>query len=111
MSLGKFVVYYKKLGCKVLFVVVDIQCFVVCDQFEVLSKQVGVLVLKVNDGELFVEMKVCIEEYFVCDLCDLVIVDIVGCFQIDEGLMNQFVVFKVELQFIEMLLVVDVMIG
>ncbi|AAF11391.1 signal recognition particle protein [Deinococcus radiodurans] len=110
-SSGKLAAHYKKLGRKVLLVAADTQRPAARDQLEVLSKQVGVPVLKVNDGESPAETKARIEEHLARDPRDLVIVDTAGRLQIDEGLMNQLAALKAELQPTETLLVVDAMTG
>lgn len=110
-SSGKLAAHYKKQGRKVLLVAADTQRPAARDQLEVLSKQVGVPVLKVEDNETPAETKRRIEEHLARDPRDLVIVDTAGRLQIDETLMNQLAALKAELQPTETLLVVDAMTG
>ena len=110
-SSGKLAAHYKKQGRRVLLVAADTQRPAARDQLEVLSKQVGVPVLKVGDGETPAETKARIEEHLARDPRDLVIVDTAGRLQIDEGLMNQLAALKAELQPTETMLVVDAMTG
>ena len=110
-SSGKLAAHYKKLGRKVLLVAADTQRPAARDQLEVLSKQVGVPVLKVADHETPAETKRRIEEHLSRDPRDLVIVDTAGRLQIDETLMEQLAALKAELEPSETMLVVDAMTG
>lgn len=110
-SSGKLAAHYKKQGRKVLLVAADTQRPAARDQLEVLSKQVGVPVLKVGDNETPAETKARIEEHLARDPRDLVIVDTAGRLQIDDTLMEQLAALKAELQPTETLLVVDAMTG
>ena len=110
-SSGKLAAHYKKQGRRVLLVAADTQRPAARDQLEVLSKQVGVPVLKVGDGETPAETKARIEEHLARDPRDLVIVDTAGRLQIDEALMDQLAALKAELQPTETMLVVDAMTG
>ncbi|WP_019588280.1 signal recognition particle protein [Deinococcus apachensis] len=110
-SSGKLAAYYKGKGRRVLLVAADTQRPAARDQLEVLGKQVGVPVLKVNDGETPQETKRRLDEYLRTDYRDLVIVDTAGRLQIDEALMDQLANLQTELQPTETLLVVDAMTG
>lgn len=110
-STGKLAAFYKGKGRRVLLVAADTQRPAARDQLEVLSKQVGVPVLKVNDGETPQETKGRLDEYLKKDFRDLVIVDTAGRLQIDEALMDQLADLKAELAPTETLLVVDAMTG
>ncbi|GBF04027.1 signal recognition particle protein [Deinococcus aerius] len=110
-STGKLAAYYKGKGRRVLLVAADTQRPAARDQLEVLGKQVGVPVLKVNDGETPQETRRRLDEYLKTDFRDLVIVDTAGRLQIDEALMDQLADLQSELQPTETLLVVDAMTG
>lgn len=110
-STGKLAAFYKGKGRRVLLVAADTQRPAARDQLEVLAKQVGVPVLKVNDGESPQETKRRLDEYLKTDYRDLVIVDTAGRLQIDEALMDQLAAIQGELQPTETLLVVDAMTG
>lgn len=100
----------KKNKC-LLFVVCDVYCLVVIEQFCVLVEQIDVLMyLEIDSKDLVfivqnVIKEVCVKGY------DLVIVDMVGCLVVDEQMMNEIVVIKEVIQFNEILFVVDFMIG
>lgn len=110
-STGKLAAHYKKKGRRVLLVAADTQRPAARDQLEVLGKQVGVPVLKVNDGETPQETKRRLDEYLKTDYRDLVIVDTAGRLQIDEALMDQLAALQTELHPTETLLVIDAMTG
>lgn len=110
-SAGKLAAYYKGKGRRVLLVAADTQRPAARDQLEVLAKQVGVPVLKVQDGETPQETRRRLDEYLKSDYRDLVIVDTAGRLQIDEALMDQLAALQAELQPTETLLVVDAMTG
>jgi signal recognition particle subunit SRP54 len=81
------------------------------NQLEVLGKQIGVPVLKVEDNETPQRTKERIAEALRQDFRDLVIVDTAGRLQIDESLMNELAALKNELQPAEAMLVIDSMTG
>lgn len=110
-SSGKLAAFYKGKGRRVLLVAADTQRPAARDQLEVLAKQVGVPVLKVNDGETPQETRRRLDEYLKTDYRDLVIVDTAGRLQIDEALMDQLADLQTELAPTETLLVVDAMTG
>ena len=110
-STGKLAAHYKKKGRRVLLVAADTQRPAARDQLEVLGKQVGVPVLKVNDGETPAETKRRLDEYLKTDYRDLVIVDTAGRLQINETLMDQLAALQTELHPTETLLVIDAMTG
>lgn len=110
-SAGKLAAHYKQKGRRVLLVAADTQRPAARDQLEVLGKQVGVPVLKVNDGETPQETKRRLDEHLKTDYRDLVIVDTAGRLQIDEALMDQLANLQTELHPTETLLVVDAMTG
>ncbi|WP_034384732.1 signal recognition particle protein [Deinococcus sp. YIM 77859] len=110
-SAGKLAAFYKSKGRRVLLVAADTQRPAARDQLEVLAKQVGVPVLKVQDGETPQETRRRLDEYLKTDYRDLVIVDTAGRLQIDEALMDQLADLQAELQPTETLLVVDAMTG
>ncbi|MFC4425670.1 signal recognition particle protein [Deinococcus navajonensis] len=110
-STGKLAAHYKAKGRRVLLVAADTQRPAARDQLEVLAKQVGVPVLKVNDGESPQETRRRLEEHLKTDFRDLIIVDTAGRLQIDEALMDQLANLQSELKPSETLLVVDAMTG
>lgn len=110
-SSGKLAAHYRSKGRRVLLVAADTQRPAARDQLEVLAKQAGVPVLKVNDGETSQQTKQRLDEYLANDFRDLIIVDTAGRLQIDEGLMDQLADLKEQLQPTETLLVVDAMTG
>ncbi|BDP42204.1 signal recognition particle protein [Deinococcus aetherius] len=110
-SAGKLAAFYKGKGRRVLLVAADTQRPAARDQLEVLSKQVGVPVLKVQDGETPQGTRRRLDEYLKTDYRDLVIVDTAGRLQIDEALMDQLAALQAELVPTETLLVVDAMTG
>lgn len=110
-SSGKLAAHYKKKGRRVLLVAADTQRPAARDQLEVLAKQVGVPILKVNDGETPQETKRRLDEHLKTDYRDLIIVDTAGRLQIDEALMDQLAALQHELNPSETLLVIDAMTG
>lgn len=110
-STGKLAALYKKKGRRVLLVAADTQRPAARDQLEVLAKQVGVPVLKVNDGETPQETKRRLDEHLKTDYRDLILVDTAGRLQIDALLMDQLAALQHELQPSETLLVIDAMTG
>ena len=110
-STGKLAAHYKAKGRRVLLVAADTQRPAARDQLEVLANQVGVPVLKVQDGETPQETKRRLDEHLRTDYRDLVIVDTAGRLQIDEALMDQLAALQNELKPTESMLVVDAMTG
>ncbi|MFC4636950.1 signal recognition particle protein [Deinococcus hohokamensis] len=110
-SSGKLAAHYKAKGRRVLLVAADTQRPAARDQLEVLAKQVGVPVLKVNDGETPQETRRRLDEHLKTDFRDVIIVDTAGRLQIDEALMDQLAALQGELRPTETLLVVDAMTG
>ncbi|GHG11271.1 signal recognition particle protein [Deinococcus piscis] len=110
-SSGKLAQLYKKQGKKILLVAADTQRPAARDQLEVLARQVGVPVLKVEDGEAPATTKARIEAQLAEKPADLVIVDTAGRLQVDAALMNELAALKAELQPTETMLVVDAMTG
>lgn len=110
-STGKLAQLYKKQGKKILLVAADTQRPAARDQLEVLARQVGVPVLKVEDGEAPATTKARIEAQLAEKPADLVIVDTAGRLQVDAALMNDLAALKAELQPTETMLVVDAMTG
>ncbi len=110
-STGKLAAHYKAKGRRVLLVAADTQRPAARDQLEVLANQVGVPVLKVQDGETPQETRRRLDEHLKTDYRDLVIVDTAGRLQIDEALMDQLAALQGELKPTETLLVVDAMTG
>ncbi|ASN81447.1 MULTISPECIES: signal recognition particle protein [Deinococcus] len=110
-STGKLAAHYKAKGRRVLLVAADTQRPAARDQLEVLANQVGVPVLKVQDGETPQETRRRLDEHLKTDYRDLVIVDTAGRLQIDEALMDQLAALQDELKPTETLLVVDAMTG
>lgn len=110
-STGKLANLYKSKGRRVLLVAADTQRPAARDQLEVLGKQVGVPVLKVEDGETPATTRARLQAYLQNDYRDLVIVDTAGRLQIDVQLMDQLADLKGELEPTETLLVVDAMTG
>ncbi len=110
-STGKLAAHYKAKGRRVLLVAADTQRPAARDQLEVLANQVGVPVLKVQDGETPQETKRRLDEHLKTDYRDLVIVDTAGRLQIDEALMDQLAALQNELKPTESMLVVDAMTG
>lgn len=110
-SAGKLAAHYRSKGRRVLLVAADTQRPAARDQLEVLGKQAGVPVLKVNDGEAPQETKRRIDEHLKEDFRDLIIVDTAGRLQIDEALMDELASLKEALDASETLLVVDAMTG
>lgn len=110
-SAGKLASFYKAKGRRVLLVAADTQRPAARDQLEVLGQQVGVPVLKVEDGETPATTKARLAEYLQKDYRDLVIVDTAGRLQVDINLMDQLANLKTALEPSETLLVVDAMTG
>lgn len=110
-STGKLAAHYKAKGRRVLLVAADTQRPAARDQLEVLANQVGVPVLKVQDGETPQETRRRLDEHLKTDYRDLVIVDTAGRLQIDEALMDQLAALQGELKPTETMLVVDAMTG
>lgn len=108
---GKLAYRYKSQGRRPLLVAADTQRPAARDQLEVLGKQIGVPVLKVEDDETPQRTKQRINEYLRQDYRDLVIVDTAGRLQIDEDLMGALAALKNELQPAEAMLVIDSMTG
>ncbi len=108
---GKLAYRFKSQGRRPLLVAADTQRPAARDQLEVLGKQIGVPVLKVEDFETPQRTKERIAEYLRQDFRDLVIVDTAGRLQIDESLMGELAALKNELQPAESMLVIDSMTG
>jgi signal recognition particle subunit SRP54 len=108
---GKLAYRYKAQGRRPLLVAADTQRPAARDQLEVLGKQIGVPVLKVEDNETPQRTKQRIAEFLQSDFRDLVIVDTAGRLQIDEDLMGALAALKNELQPAEAMLVIDSMTG
>ncbi|MFC6590819.1 signal recognition particle protein [Deinococcus lacus] len=110
-STGKLASLYKKQGKRILLVAADTQRPAARDQLEVLARQVGVPVLKVEDGEAPSSIRSRIDAQLAQQPADLVIVDTAGRLQIDEALMGELAALSGELKPTETLLVVDAMTG
>jgi signal recognition particle subunit SRP54 len=108
---GKLAYRFKSQGRRPLLVAADTQRPAARDQLEVLGKQIGVPVLKVEDFETPQRTKERIAEALRQDFRDLVIVDTAGRLQIDESLMGELAALKNELQPAESMLVIDSMTG
>ena len=108
---GKLAYRFKSQGRRPLLVAADTQRPAARDQLEVLGKQIGVPVLKVEDFETPQRTKERIAEFLRQDFRDLVIVDTAGRLQIDESLMGELAALKNELQPAEAMLVIDSMTG
>jgi signal recognition particle subunit SRP54 len=108
---GKLAYRFKSQGRRPLLVAADTQRPAARNQLEVLGKQIGVPVLKVEDNETPQRTKERIAEALRQDFRDLVIVDTAGRLQIDESLMNELAALKNELQPAEAMLVIDSMTG
>lgn len=108
---GKLAYRFKSQGRRPLLVAADTQRPAARDQLEVLGKQIGVPVLKVEDNESPQRTKARIAEALRQDFRDLVIVDTAGRLQIDESLMGELAALKNELQPAESMLVIDAMTG
>lgn len=110
-STGKLAQLYKKQGKRILLVAADTQRPAARDQLEVLGRQVGVPVLKVEDGEQPETTRARIDAQLAEKPADLIIVDTAGRLQVDAALMDELSALKDALQPTETLLVVDAMTG
>lgn len=112
IMVGKLVKYLKeKCKKKVMVVLVDVYCLVVIEQLKILVEQVGVLFFLFSVDQKL-EVIVCVVIDDVCKLfVDVLLVDIVGCLVIDEVMMVEIKVLYVVVNLVEILFVVDVMIG
>lgn len=108
---GKLAYQYKAKGRRPLLVAADTQRPAARDQLEVLAKQVGVPILKVEDGEAPRTTRQRLDAMLKADFRDLVIVDTAGRLQIDEALMDQLAELAEVLTPSERILVVDAMTG
>ena len=108
---GKLAYQYKSKGRRPLLVAADTQRPAARDQLEVLANQVGVPILKVEDGEKPATTKVRLDAMLKEDFRDLVIVDTAGRLQIDEALMDDLAELASVLEPSERMLVVDAMTG
>jgi signal recognition particle subunit SRP54 len=108
---GKLAYQYKAKGRRPLLVAADTQRPAARDQLEVLAGQVGVPILKVEDGEAPATTKRRLDAMLREDFRDLVIVDTAGRLQIDEALMEQLAELSEVLRPSERILVVDAMTG
>lgn len=108
---GKLAYQYKAKGRRPLLVAADTQRPAARDQLEVLAKQVGVPILKVEDGEAPRTTRQRLDAMLKADFRDLVIVDTAGRLQIDEALMDQLAELAEVLDPSERILVVDAMTG
>ncbi|MDZ7800120.1 MAG: signal recognition particle protein [Trueperaceae bacterium] len=108
---GKLAYQYKAKGRRPLLVAADTQRPAARDQLEVLAKQVGVPILKVEDDEAAATTKARLDAWLKNDFRDLVIVDTAGRLQIDEALMDELSDLATALRPTERLLVVDAMTG
>ena len=108
---GKLAYQYKAKGRRPLLVAADTQRPAARDQLEVLAGQVGVPILKVEDGESPATTKRRLDAMLRADFRDLVIVDTAGRLQIDEALMDQLAELSSVMAPTERMLVVDAMTG
>lgn len=108
---GKLAYQYKAKGRRPLLVAADTQRPAARDQLEVLAGQVGVPILKVEDGEPPAVTKQRLDAMLKADFRDLVIVDTAGRLQIDEALMDELAALSDVVQPSERILVVDAMTG
>jgi signal recognition particle subunit SRP54 len=108
---GKLAYQYKSKGRRPLLVAADTQRPAARDQLEVLARQVGVPILKVEDGEPAEVTKQRLDGVLKNDFRDVVIVDTAGRLQIDEALMQQLADLSEQLRPTERMLVVDAMTG
>ncbi len=108
---GKLAYQYKAKGRRPLLVAADTQRPAARDQLEVLAGQVGVPILKVEDGESPATTKRRLDAMLRADFRDLVIVDTAGRLQIDEALMEQLAELSSVMEPTERMLVVDAMTG
>jgi signal recognition particle subunit SRP54 len=108
---GKLAYQYKSKGRRPLLVAADTQRPAARDQLEVLARQVGVPILKVEDDEPPEVTKQRLDGLLKNDFRDLVIVDTAGRLQIDEALMQQLAELAGQLEPTERMLVVDAMTG
>jgi signal recognition particle subunit SRP54 len=108
---GKLAYQYKAKGRRPLLVAADTQRPAARDQLEVLAGQVGVPILKVEDGERPEVTKQRLDAMLKADFRDLVIVDTAGRLQIDEALMDELAGLAEVVRPSERILVVDAMTG
>ncbi|MDZ7707089.1 MAG: signal recognition particle protein [Trueperaceae bacterium] len=108
---GKLAYQYKAKGRRPLLVAADTQRPAARDQLEVLAGQVGVPILKVEDGEAPATTKRRLDAMLRADFRDLVIIDTAGRLQIDEALMDQLAELSTVMAPTERMLVVDAMTG
>lgn len=109
---GKLVCYLKVNNKKsFLFVVCDVYCLVVINQFGVIGDQIKVLVYKEMENKNLVEIVFKGIVYVQVYSYDVVIIDMAGCLLVDEEMMEEIFNIKEVVQFNEMLFVVDFMIG
>ncbi len=108
---GKLAYQYKAKGRRPLLVAADTQRPAARDQLEVLAGQVGVPILKVEDGESPATTKRRLDAMLRADFRDLVIIDTAGRLQIDEALMDQLAELSNVMAPTERMLVVDAMTG
>jgi len=108
---GKLAYQYKAKGRRPLLVAADTQRPAARDQLEVLAGQVGVPILKVEDGEAPATTKRRLDALLRADFRDLVIIDTAGRLQIDEALMDQLAELSSVMAPTERMLVVDAMTG
>lgn len=108
---GKLAYQYKAKGRRPLLVAADTQRPAARDQLEVLAGQVGVPILKVEDGESPATTKRRLDAMLRADFRDLVIIDTAGRLQIDEALMEQLAELSSVMAPTERMLVVDAMTG
>jgi len=108
---GKLAYLYKAKGRRPLLVAADTQRPAARDQLEVLARQVGVPILKVEDGESAAVTKRRLDVMLKADFRDLVIIDTAGRLQIDEALMDELADLAGVLAPTERILVVDAMTG
>ena len=108
---GKLAYQYKAKGRRPLLVAADTQRPAARDQLEVLAGQVGVPILKVEDGERPETTKQRLDAMLKADFRDLVIVDTAGRLQIDEALMDELAELASVVQPSERILVIDAMTG
>lgn len=112
MIVGKFVkLLCEKYKKKVLIVLCDVYCLVVIMQLKMVIEQVGVDFFLFMLDQKFVDIVFVVVDWVKCYYYDVLFVDMVGCFGIDEVMMQEIVVLYGMLKLVEMLFVVDVMFG
>ena len=110
-SAGKLAFRWKKAGKRVLLVACDIRRPAAVEQLSILAEQVGCEIVRPEPGESVPQLGRRAAKLANATLCDVVIYDTGGRFQIDDELVQELKEFEAETKPMNKVLVLDAAIG